>query len=65
MTSNDRKELINTLIRLIDDDTVLTKWERRDMLERVCGKLGGWSMEKHIQNSGNNRKLKIKRGNSA
>ncbi len=62
MTSNDRKELINTLIRLIDDDIVLTKWERRDMLERVCGKLGGWSMEKHIQNSGNNRKLKIKRG---
>ena len=62
MTSNDRKELINTLIRLIDDDTVLTQWERRDMLERVCGKLSGWSMEKHIQNSGNNRKLKIKRG---
>lgn len=62
MTSNDRKELINTLIRLIDDDTVLTQWERRDMLERVCSKLGGWSMEKHIQNSGNNRKLKIKRG---
>lgn len=62
MTSNDRKELINTLIRLIDDDIVLTQWERRDMLERVCSKLGGWSMEKHIQNSGNNRKLKIKRG---
>lgn len=62
MTKNDRKELINTLIRLIDDDIVLTPRERRDMLECVCGKLGSFSVEKYLQNTKNNRKLKVKRG---
>ena len=62
MTKDDRKELINILIRLIDDDNILTQRERRDILERVCGKLGGWSVEKYLKNTKNNRKLKIKRG---
>lgn len=62
MTKNDRKELINILIRLIDDDIVLTPQERRDMLECVCGKLGSFSVEKYLQNTKSNRKLKVKRG---
>lgn len=65
MTSNDRKELINTLIRLIDDDIVLTPRERRDMLECVCGKFGGFSVEKYLQDTKNNRKLKVKRGTTS
>ncbi len=65
MTTHDRKELLNTLIRLIDNNECLTPMERRDILEEVCRRMGGWSVEKHLRNTKNNRKLKIKRGTSA
>lgn len=65
MTAHDKKELLNALIRLIADEDTLTKWERRDILETTCQRLGGWSAENYLKNKKNNRKLKIKRGNSA
>ena len=62
MTAQDRKELLNALVRLIDDNNALTPAERRDILEETCRRLGGWSVQKYLAHTKNNRKLKIKRG---
>lgn len=65
MTTQDKKELLNALVRLIDDNDTLTPMERRDILEETCKRLGGWSAQKYLQETQNNRKLKIKRGTAA
>lgn len=62
MTAHDKTVLLNTLTRFIEES--ISPQERRDITCEMCRRLTGFNIEKYLNNTHNNRKLKIKRGNS-
>ncbi len=62
MTAHDKTVLLNTLMRFIEES--ISPQERRDITCEMCRRLTGFNIEKYLNNTHNNRKLKIKRGNS-
>ncbi len=63
MTAHDKNELLNILMCFMDE--TITPHERRDITCEMCRRLTGFNIEQHLNSTHNNRKLKIKRGDTA
>ncbi|MDE6250206.1 MAG: hypothetical protein K2M34_01040 [Alphaproteobacteria bacterium] len=65
MTNQEKNTLYSVLLRLIDDDNELTPLERRDLMNTITHACCGMTADDILTQTGNNRKLLIKRGTTA
>ena len=62
MTDQEKDTLYSVILRLIDDGQVLTKLERRDLLNQLMSAHCKMTADEVLAATKNNRKLRIKRG---
>lgn len=62
MTSLEKQALYSVLLRLTDDNQILTPMERRDIINQIVHAACGMTADDILSSTQNNRKLQIKRG---
>lgn len=62
MNNTEKQIICSAILRLADDEVVLTPDERRDVINELCHGLCDMSLEEILSKTQNNRKLRIKRG---
>ena len=65
MNDLEKQIIYSAVLRLANEDEILSPAERRDVISELCRGLCDMSLDEILNKTKNNRKLRLKRGNTA